>query len=114
MESTDSDLTAGISGAQKAAIILISLGPVSSAGLLKHMREDETDKLAKAIAQLDRVTPEQVQNTLEEFGQYTTATGLYVKGGLESASKLLIETYGPTIAQPLIDRLVKSMNNDAI
>jgi flagellar motor switch protein FliG len=114
MESTDSGSKTGLSGAQKAAIILVSLGPVESAGLLKNMRDDETDKLAKAIAQLDRVTPDDVQNTLEEFGQYLTSSGLYVKGGLESASKLLIETYGPTIAQPLIDRLVKSMHNDAI
>jgi flagellar motor switch protein FliG len=114
MESTDSDLKAGLSGAQKAAIILVSLGPAGSAGLLKNMQDEETNKLAKAIAQLDRVTPDHVQSTLEEFGQYLTSTGLYVKGGLESASKLLIETYGPTIAQPLIDRLVKSMNNDAI
>ena len=101
MESTDSDLKAGLSGAQKAAIILVSLGPAGSAGLLKNMQDEETSKLAKAIAQLDRVTPDHVQSTLEEFGQYLTSTGLYVKGGLESASKLLIETYGPTIAQPL-------------
>ncbi len=114
MASIDSDSIAGISGAQKAAIILVSLGPVGSAGLLKHMRDDETDKLAKAIAQLERVTPDHVQNTLEEFGQYITSTGLHVKGGLEYASKLLIEAYGPTVAQPLIDRLMKSMSNEAI
>jgi flagellar motor switch protein FliG len=114
MESTDPGSKASLSGAQKAAIILVSLGPIESAGLLKNMRDEDTDKLAKAIAQLDRVTPDEVQNTLEEFGQYLTSSGLYVKGGLESASKLLIETYGPTIAQPLIDRLIKSMHNDAI
>jgi flagellar motor switch protein FliG len=114
MESTDSGSKTGLSGAQKAAMILVLLGPVESAGLLKNMRDEETDKLAKAIAQLDRVTPDDVQETLEEFGQYLTASGLYVKGGVESACKLLIETYGPTIAQPLIDRLIKSMHNDAI
>ncbi len=110
----DSLLSAGLSGPQKAAIILVSLGPVGSAGLLKNMRDEETDKLAKAIAQLERVTPEQVQNTLEEFGQFVISKGLYVKGGLEYASKLLVETYGPTIARPLIERLVKAMSNEAI
>ncbi len=114
MESTDSQLSAGLAGAQKAAIVLVALGPVESSGLLKHMRDDETDKLAKAIAQLERVTPEHVQNTLEEFGQYVSSQGLYIKGGLEYASRLLIETYGHSVAQPLIERLMKSIAHEAI
>ncbi|MBV9307684.1 MAG: flagellar motor switch protein FliG, partial [Acidobacteriaceae bacterium] len=114
MESTDSASIPSLSGAQKAAIVLVALGPAGSAGILKLMRSDETDKLAKAIAQLDRVTPEHVQSTLEEFGKYVTSQGLYVKGGLEYASKLLIEVYGSAGAQPLIDRLAKSISNEAV
>ena len=114
MESTDSASIPSLSGTQKAAIVLVALGPAGSAGILKLMRNDETDKLAKAIAQLDRVTPEHVQSTLEEFGKYVTSQGLYVKGGLEYASKLLIEVYGSAGAQPLIDRLAKSISNEAV
>ncbi|MBV9222685.1 MAG: flagellar motor switch protein FliG, partial [Acidobacteriaceae bacterium] len=114
MESTDSTSIPSLSGVQKAAIVLVALGPAGSAGILKLMRNDETDKLAKAIAQLDRVTPEHVQSTLEEFGKYVTSQGLYVKGGLEYASKLLIEAYGSAGAQPLIDRLAKSISNEAV
>ena len=33
----------GITGLQKAAILLISMGPERSAGLFKHLKEDEIE-----------------------------------------------------------------------
>ena len=35
----------GISGLQKAAILLISLGPERSAGIFKHLKEEEIEEL---------------------------------------------------------------------
>lgn len=103
-----------LSGLQKAAIVLVTLGPVESANLLKHIPEDEADRVARAIAQLDRVTPEDVEQTLEEFSRYSTSQHLYMKGGLEYASKLLTEAYGPSVARGLLDRLSKSMSNEQV
>jgi len=37
-------------GIQKAAITLISLGPAASANILKHMPEEEVERLTHAIA----------------------------------------------------------------
>src|SRR5437763_151752 len=98
-----------LTGIQKAAIVTIAMGPGESASILKHMPEQDADRLAKAIAQLDRVSPDEVESTLEEFSRYTASDRLCVKGGLEYASKVLIEAYGPTTAQGLIDRLTKSI-----
>jgi flagellar motor switch protein FliG len=103
-----------LSGIQKTAIVLVALGPAESASILKHVSEEEADRVAKAIAKLDRVTPEQVEATLEEFIQYHTSQRLFVKGGLDYAHKLLVEAYGPQVAQDLLDRLVRSMNSDAL
>ena len=103
-----------LTGVQKTAIVLVTLGPAESAAILKHISEDEADKVAKAIARLDRVTPEQVESVLEEFIQYQTSQRLFVKGGLDYAHKILLEAYGREVAQGLIDRLVKSMNADAL
>ena len=109
-------LTDGVAltSVQKAAIVLVTLGPAESASILKHISEDEADKVAKAIAQLNRVTPEQVESALEQFIQYQTSQRLFVKGGLDYAQKVLVEAYGPQVAQRLLDRLVKSMNADAL
>jgi len=106
--------TGDLTSIQKAAIVLVTLGAAESAAILKHISEEEADKVAKAIAQLSRVTPEQVEAALEQFIQYQTSNRLFVKGGLDYAQKLLIEAYGPQVAQRLLDRLVKSMNSDAL
>ncbi|MGH9655075.1 MAG: flagellar motor switch protein FliG [Bryobacteraceae bacterium] len=101
-----------LTGLQKAAIILIALGPTDSAPILKHLSEEESSKAAKAIAQLEQVKPEQIDGVLEEFHQFATTHQFFIKGGLEYAQKLLIETYGSSAAQRLMERLVKSMGSD--
>jgi flagellar motor switch protein FliG len=103
-----------LSGIKKAAIVLVALGPADSAKLLKYMPEEDADKVAKAVARLDRVAAEEAELTLEEFNQFTTSEKLYMKGGFEYASKLISEAYEPKIAKALIDRLVKSMSHQAI
>jgi len=103
-----------LTSVQKAAIVLVTLGSAESAAILKHISEDEADKVAKAIAHLNRITPEQVEATLEQFIQYQTSQRLFVKGGLDYAQKVLIEAYGPQVATRLLDRLIKSMNADAL
>ena len=39
---------AGMKGIQRAAILLISLGPERSAGIFKHLKEEEIDEYAIA------------------------------------------------------------------
>lgn len=94
--------------------MLVALGPVESAGLLKYVSEEDAEKLATAIVQLDRVTEEEVELALEEFNQFTTSERLYLKGGMEYASKVLFEAYGPKVAQTLLDRLNKALSQGAI
>jgi flagellar motor switch protein FliG len=101
-----------LTGLQKAAIVLIALGPAESAPVLKHLSEEEAGTVAKAIAQLEHVKPEQIDSALEEFHQFATSHQLFIKGGIDYAQKLLIETYGPNAAQRLIERLVKSMSHE--
>ncbi len=103
-----------LSGIKKAAIVLVALGPADSAKLLKYMPEEDADKVAKAIAQLDRVGAQDVELTLEEFNQFTTSEKLYMKGGFDYATKVLNEAYGPKVAKALIERLVKTMSHQAI
>ena len=44
---------------QKAAILLISLGPEVSSQVFRHLREDEIEKLTLEIASQRKVTQEQ-------------------------------------------------------
>ncbi len=102
-----------LTGLQKAAIILIALGPVESAAVLRHIPEEETDKLARAIVRLESTTPEQLKQSLEEFEQESLSHRLMMKGGMDYAQKLLIETYGVEAAGRLIERLTKTVKYDS-
>ncbi|MBW4841083.1 MAG: flagellar motor switch protein FliG, partial [Paenibacillaceae bacterium] len=47
--------TPGLSGKQKAAILLITLGPEVSAQIFKHLRDDEIEQLTLEIANVRKV-----------------------------------------------------------
>jgi flagellar motor switch protein FliG len=101
-----------LSGLQKAAIFLIAMGPKESAKILKHLPEEETDRLAKTIARLEQVGHENVEQSLFEYNQFVTSQKLLVRGGVDYAQKVLIEAYGEDAARKLISRLNKSLETD--
>lgn len=57
----------GISGLQKAAILLISLGPERSAGIFKHLKEEEIEELTLEIANTRSVTPQVCRAVCSRF-----------------------------------------------
>jgi flagellar motor switch protein FliG len=101
-----------LTGLQKAAIFLIAIGPRESASILKHLPEEETDRLAKTIARLEQVGHESVEESLSEYNQFVTSQKLLVRGGVDYAQKVLIEAYGEEAARKLISRLNKSLETD--
>ena len=44
----------GLSGVQKAAVLLITLGPERSADIFKHLKEEEIEELTLEIASFKR------------------------------------------------------------
>ena len=45
------------SGVDKAAALLATVGETASAQILKHLNEDEVQRVSQAVAQLNRVLP---------------------------------------------------------
>ena len=56
----------GLNGVQKAAVLLITLGPERSADIFKHLKEDEIEELTLEIANTKSVSPEVKEMVLEE------------------------------------------------
>ena len=54
-------------GIQKAAILLIALGPEKSATIFKHLKEDEIEELTLEIANTRSVSPQTKEEVLDEF-----------------------------------------------
>ena len=61
------------SGREKAAMLLISLGPERSAEIFKHLKEEEIEQLTLEIANIRTVTPEEKEKVMEEFYQICLA-----------------------------------------
>ena len=58
-----------ISGLQKAAILLIALGPEKSSNIFKHLKEDEIEELTLEIANTRTITPQVRDEILDDFYQ---------------------------------------------
>ena len=101
-----------LTGMEKAAMLLVSLGEESSAEILKHLSEDEVDALTRAITRLPNVGSQQVESVLNEFHQMTMAQEFVLRGGIDYARKMLSKAFGPEIAKRLNDRLTKLGGTD--
>lgn len=102
-----------LSGAQKAAVLMVTLGDQTSAEVLKNLDEDEVASIGKEVARLTALTSEEAEGTLEEFYTMSMAQDYVLKGGFEYARKMLINAFGPEAAKKLLDRLVKALGSEA-
>ncbi|HXA68448.1 MAG TPA: flagellar motor switch protein FliG [Bryobacteraceae bacterium] len=98
-----------ISGPQKAAILLVTLGERLGGEILKLLSEDEVKSVSKAIARLERVTPNQTESVLEEFCQ--SALGGGGRGGFDYAKRMLSSAFGPEGARRLAENLPKGASH---
>lgn len=93
------------SGKEKAAILLVALGPEKSAKLFKHLTEEEIEELTLEIANVRRVTPEVKEKIIEEFYQICVAQEYISEGGIEYAKEVLEKALGSQKALDIISRL---------
>jgi flagellar motor switch protein FliG len=101
-----------LSGARKAAILLVLIGDAASAEMIKQLSDDEVQLVSREIARIRTISSEQAENILEEFYQMVVAKDFVVKGGIDYAKKLLNSAFGPEVAKKMLDRLVKALGND--
>lgn len=98
-----------ISGVQKAAILLIALGPERSSQVFKHLKEDEIEQLTLEIANTKSVSPEIRDAVLDEFYEICLAQQYIAEGGIAYAKELLDKALGEDKAKDVIGRLTASL-----
>ncbi|AVX20774.1 MULTISPECIES: flagellar motor switch protein FliG [Carboxydocella] len=99
----------GLTGKQKAAILLIALGPELSAQVLKKMKEDEVEKLTFEIANLRKVSREYTEQVLREFHQLCIAKEYINQGGIDYAREILERALGTQKAIDIIQKLTLNL-----
>src|SRR5919198_232533 len=93
-----------LSGRQKAAALLISLGPEASAQVLKHFNEAEIEALTMEIFQMEKIDEDVKDQVLEDCYHLALAQDYLTSGGLDYARDILVRAIGPAKANELIER----------
>ena len=105
MRSTDGNIT----GLQKAAVLLIALGPEQSASVFKHLKEEEIEELTLEIANTRSVTPQLKEAVINEFYEVCLAQQYIAEGGIGYAKELLEKALGSEKAVEVIGKLTASL-----
>ncbi|MCL2461131.1 MAG: flagellar motor switch protein FliG [Defluviitaleaceae bacterium] len=101
--------TTELTGREKAAILLITLGPEKSAQVFRHLKEDEIETLTLEIANISAVMPETKEAVLEEFYQICLAQQYITEGGIAYAKQILEKALGEAKAYEVINKLTVSL-----
>lgn len=94
---------------QKAAVLLISIGPDASAAIYKNLQEDEIEEITKEVVSLRNVESDTVHDVIEEFYQMMKAQEFIAVGGMTYAEDVLNRSLGPDKAVEILRRIERMM-----
>ncbi len=98
-----------MTGKEKAAILLISLGPEYSAQIFKHLNDEEIEELTLEIANMRKVAPLEKEKILDEFYEICIAQEYISEGGINYAKDVLEKALGSQKAMDIINKLTASL-----
>ncbi len=103
-----------ITGIERAAILLLSLGEQDAAAVLMHMGPKEVQKVGSAMATLSNVSKDQVAAVLQDFATTVeNQTNLGV-GSEDYIRKVLVSALGEDKAGGVIDRILLGRNTKGL
>ncbi len=100
-----------LSGKQKAAAIIISLGADDASKIYKYLKEDEIEQLTYEISRLQQLNPSVMENTLKDFYDLCLTQKVITEGGLEYARNVLEKAFGAQTASSLLERVTKTLRS---
>ncbi|MDO5307276.1 MAG: flagellar motor switch protein FliG [bacterium] len=98
---------------QKVAALLIALGPTTSSEILKNIKdEDLLEQITLDIANLGKVSDEDMNQILSEFQAVFKAKNYITQGGVAYAKQLLSESFGEQEAAQMLERVNAMVNTN--
>ena len=90
---------------EKAAAVLLAIGPDRAAAVLAHLTEEEVEQFTVEVAQLGNIPRAQLEAILTEFHTEAVAHQHLLSGGERQARELLRKLHGDE-ADEIVDRLL--------
>ena len=94
---------------QKAAAVVVSLGADKASKIYKQLNESDIEKLTIEVARLGHISPEQMEEILDEFYKTCLTQKVVTDGGMEYARAVLEKAFGESTAQTVVERRAKSL-----
>jgi flagellar motor switch protein FliG len=94
----------GLSGAQKAAIMMLSVGEEGAQQLFALMDEDEIKEVSQTMANLGMIHSSVVEQLFVEFANRMTSTGS-LHGSFESTERLLMKVLDKEKVNSIMDEI---------
>lgn len=98
-----------LSGLQKAAILMITLGPEKSSKIFRHLKEEEIEALTLEIANTRSISQTTKEAVLDDFYEICLAQQYIAEGGISYAKDLLEKALGAEKAMDVISKLTASL-----
>jgi len=93
----------------KAAAVIVALGSAQASEVYKHLTEDEVETLTLEVAKLDRLSPDEMQDIVDDFYGLCTTQKVISEGGVLYARNVLEKAFGTQQATNYMERVSKSM-----
>jgi len=99
---------ASMSGIRKAAVLLVAVGEDLAKEILRALPEPDVQRLTEELADLRGISPELSAGVVEEFWELLETQNVMVHGGLDYASRLLVDTFGRERAEDMLALVKRS------
>lgn len=94
---------------QKAAIVLIALGPEATAKIFQHLPEEDVEMLTIEVARLGKVGHADRNAVIAEFHDMCLAQEVIAEGGISHARQFLESAFGVERANEIISRVIQAL-----
>ncbi|MFP7169124.1 flagellar motor switch protein FliG [Terribacillus sp. 7520-G] len=98
-----------LTGKQKAAILMISLGADTAANVYKHLTEEEIEKMSLEISSVKKVDSAEKESIIDQFHQIAIAQDYISQGGIAYAKTILEKALGAEEAAAIMNRLTSTL-----
>jgi flagellar motor switch protein FliG len=101
-----------VNGADKAAILLLFLGPDATGKVYEHLDDDEIKRISQSMTSLGYVSRQTIEEVVQEFNHLTDPESGFFSQGEEFVRKVLEQALGSEKAEALLQEIYTSTRAD--
>jgi flagellar motor switch protein FliG len=105
-------LAAGLTGVRKAAILMVAVGDELSKKIIQSLPEADVQRVTQELAELRNISPELSFEVIEEFYEMLETQQYMMHGGLDYATRLLVDSLGKQRAEDLLALVKRAQQAD--